>query len=203
MVTSPRVGAPLPVESQTNDVPVDLAAAVNALDAKQFIWLPPGLASARPVAGIAGRVYFATDWATAHPTAPLQLDTGSAWVDFTTRQQMQISWFVSGAFTASSRPAVWLAPAPCVLNYGYGILAGGNPSGSASAKWRLIVNGNSVATTLSGFLVLGSGSAKNQFSSPLVIAEGDRVQLEVANTTATTADLSVTVSGSWTAGNHT
>jgi hypothetical protein len=197
-----RVAAPIPAESKANDFPVDLAAALAPYDAAMFIWLPPGVAASRPVASLAGRVYYATDWATAHPTSPLQLDTGSAWIDFTTRQQMHLPFFVSGAFTAGLRPACWLAPAPCILNYGYATVDSGNPVGSATLKWQLAVNGTPVASTLSPTLVLGASVQKNQFSSALVIGEGDRVQLNINTTANTVADLSVTIGGAWTGGNH-
>ena len=67
-----RLKLPLPAQSDPADVPTDLGKLANALDPTAVVFLQ-GLASAKPAAGTAGRVFMATD------TGAAYWDTGTMW----------------------------------------------------------------------------------------------------------------------------
>jgi hypothetical protein len=67
-----RLKLPLPAQTDPADVPTDLAKLANGLDPIAVVFTQ-GLASARPAAGVAGRVYVASD------TGAMYWDSGTAW----------------------------------------------------------------------------------------------------------------------------
>ena len=75
--TTDRLDLPVPVDEDAADVPHDLVALANRLDAIAAIY-DQGTLAARPAAGIRGRLYFETD------TGQVSLDNGSAWVTLPT-----------------------------------------------------------------------------------------------------------------------
>jgi concanavalin A-like lectin/glucanase superfamily protein len=72
MTLTTRASIPHPVATDAADVPSDMTAMANAIDAILPIWLS-GLASGRPAASKNGRFYWATD------TLLLSYDNGSVW----------------------------------------------------------------------------------------------------------------------------
>jgi len=69
---SPRLGLPAPSETDPADVPIDIKALRDALDAITSVFLQ-GAQGAMPAAGVPGRWYFATD------TKTIYYDDGTAW----------------------------------------------------------------------------------------------------------------------------
>lgn len=190
--TGPRFSAPIPAESKANDFPVDLAAALAPFEAAAVKYLVD-VQGNRPAPGLVGRVFYASDWLTQHPSSPAQWDTGSAWVDLVPAKPFTVPFFVAGAFGVGSRPARWIAPEPCVLSFAYAVLTGG--TASSSCRYALLVNNSPGAS--SPILGNTAGVAKYDFTD-VACAAGDVVQLSIAATTNTPADLSVTVAGRWT-----
>jgi hypothetical protein len=72
-LTTPRLALPYPVPDDTVDVPRDVKALTDKLDPLATTFLQ-GTAASRPVAGVSGRLHYATD------TGVVSYDTGTAWV---------------------------------------------------------------------------------------------------------------------------